>query len=123
MEAVVQTKIPVELLGKIVEKLGDSLPYYCRGIRITDKLIQAAIESLNEAPSKTLPQNSRNAVKSKTPEGLDFSIKNKMDFDLRTANIISDVLADAGIVKITHILNPKSGRKVKATELKAEWTW
>jgi hypothetical protein len=115
--------IPDELFGKIIEKLGVPLPYHCRGIKITDKLIKAAVESLNEAPTKWLLQNSRNEVRRRTPEGLDLEIKKKMDFDLRTANIISDVLAETGIVRIADVVNPKTGRKVKATQLLMEWTW
>ncbi|MCM3768760.1 hypothetical protein [Neobacillus niacini] len=116
-------RIPDELLGKIIEKLGVLLPYHCRGIKITDKLIKAAVESLNDAPSKMLPQNCRNDARDKTPDGLDLEIKKRMDFDLRTANIISDVLAEAGIVRVTNAINPQTGRKVKATKLLAEWTW
>jgi hypothetical protein len=46
-----------------------------------------------------------------------------MGFDLRTANFISDILAESGIVKVIHIKNPNTGRTVKATQLKEEWTW
>ncbi|WP_216638009.1 hypothetical protein [Bacillus sp. FJAT-29814] len=115
--------IPEELLERITEKLGIPLPYHCRGIRITDKLIKVAVESLNDAPAKWLSQNCRNDVRSRTPEGLDLEIKKRMEFDLRTANIISDVLAEAGIVRISDTVNPQTGRKVKATQLLAEWTW
>lgn len=115
--------IPDELLGRIIEKLGVTLPYHHRGIKITDNLIKAAVESLNEAPVKWLPQNCRNDVRDRTPEGLDLEIKKKMDFDLRTANIISDILAEAGIVRIADVVNPITGRKVKATQLLMEWTW
>lgn len=122
-EVVTPQRILEELFGRIIQKLGVTLPYHCRGIKITDELIKAAVESLNEAPAKWLLQNSRNEVRRRTPEGLDLEIKKKMDFDLRTANIISDILAEAGIVRIADVVNPKTGRKVKATQLLAEWTW
>jgi hypothetical protein len=46
-----------------------------------------------------------------------------MGNDLRTANIVSDILAAAGIVSIIKVINPKTGRKIKATQLLPDWTW
>jgi len=42
---------------------------------------------------------------------------------LRTANIISDVLAKAGIVEIVQVENPDTGRIVKGTRLLQGWDW
>ena len=119
----IEKNVPRELMNLVIERSGQSLPYNCRGIKITHQLIQVTLECLNEEPSKTLPQNCRNNIRSKTPDGLDYRIKNRMGSDLRTANIISDILAEAGIVKITHIINPKTGRRIKASQLLKDWTW
>jgi hypothetical protein len=86
-------------------------------------LIKVAIEVLNAEPTKTLPQNSRNDIKEKTPDGLDRRIKEYLNTNLRTANIISDVLEQAGIVQIVRIKNPRTGREVKGTKLLKEWCW
>jgi hypothetical protein len=115
--------IPNELLDKIIARMGLTLPYYSRGIKISEELVKVTIECLNNAPSNILPQNCRNATRSKTPDGLDLRIKNKMGFDLRTANIISDILAEVGIVNVIQVINPKTERNVKATKLLEEWTW
>ncbi|MEH7178278.1 hypothetical protein [Neobacillus vireti] len=119
----IDKNVPRELINLVMDRLEQTLPYKCRGIKITHQLIQVTLECLNEEPSKTLPQNCRNDVRSRTPDGLDYRIKNRMGSDLRTANIISDILAEAGIVKITHIINPKTGRSIKASQLLKDWTW
>ena len=120
---IAERTIPDELLGKLISRIEHILPYKCRGIMISKQLITITVESLNDVPSKTLPQNCRNESRNKTPEGLDLIIKNKMNFDTRTANIVSDVLAEAGVVEVTHVINPKTGRSIKATKLLKDWTW
>ena len=97
------------------------LPKKVRGIKVTESLVIAAIEVLKEAPNHTLPQNSRKERIEKTPDGLDRRIKEKLKSDLMTACIISDLLAECGIVEVTKITNPATGRLVKATRLKAEF--
>jgi len=118
--------IPDQLLVKAVSKVeeacGRSLPLYERGIRIDEELIRATLEILNEESAKTLPQNCRNAVLEKTPDGLDARLKLRLG-NLRRANIISDVLAKAGIVFVIHVPNPATGNSVKGTQLSSEWTW
>jgi len=100
------------------------LPFkHDRGIRITRELIQAAVEILNAAPDRTLPQHCRNARREYTPDGLDRRIKERLDSDLRTANIISDILAEAGVVEVRNIPNPATGRMIKATKLLDKWRW
>ena len=81
------------------------------------------MEILNAEATKTLPQNCRNDVREKTPDGLDKRIKESLNTDLRTANIIYDVLKLVGIVEIVQVINPQTGRLVKGTKLLQEWSW
>jgi hypothetical protein len=119
--------IPVSVLknacNRVEETENRSLPFLERGIKVDRNLIEAVIEILNASPSKTLPQNCRNAIRDKTPDGLDRRIKEKLNTDLRTANIISDILARAGIVEIIRVINPATGRLVKGTRLIDERCW
>ena len=114
--------IPREILSRACAAVG-SLPVKTRGIRITRELIQATMEILNAAPLETLPQNSRNTARKQTPDSLDRRIKEYLDTDLRTANIISVVLEEAGVVKVVKVVNPPTGRNVKGTTLLPGWTW
>jgi hypothetical protein len=102
---------------------GKTLPFELRGITINRKLIEVTIETLAEAPDQTLVQNCRNDTCERTPDGLDRRIKKKLNSDTRTANIISDVLALAGIVSVVKVTNPETDRKVKATRLEEEQSW
>lgn len=77
---------------------------------------------MNDVPTKTLPQNCRNDVLEGTPDGLDARLKVRLG-NLRRANIISDILAKANIVKIVQVENVTTGNYVKGTLLKPEWTW
>ena len=118
--------IPSELLDKAcsaVNQYWESVPFRHRGIKISRELIEITMELLNAESRKELPQNCRNDVKERTPDGLDRRIKESLNSDLRTANIISDVLESAGIVDIILIRNPKTGRNVKGTRLIQEWGW
>lgn len=118
--------IPIGILKKAcnkVEQSFDSIPFKYRGITITNELIKATMEILNSAPGKILPQNCRNAVKCKTPDGLDKRIKEALDTDLRAANIISDVLQASGVTIIVNMLNTTTGRDIKGTKLSDEWSW
>ncbi len=115
--------IPMILLNEILRRIVRPFPFHCRGIKVTQQLVIVTLECLNGAPANTFPQNCRNEVRSKTPEGLDLCIKNNMKFDTRTGNIISDILAEAGIVKVTTVTNQKTGRSIKATQLLKQWTW
>lgn len=116
------TSIPPKLLDDVCNRIGDH-PYKYRGIIITRKLIRATMEILNAESNRTLPQNSRNAVRENTPDGLDKRIKESLNTNLRTGNIISDVLKEADIVEIIRVKNQKTGRIVKGTKLLQEWTW
>ena len=107
----------------VEETSGKAIPFRLRGIKVDRYLIISALEILADAPQKTLPQNCRNDIYERTPDGLDRRIKAKLKTDLRTANIISDVLADAGIVKVVKVLKPETGRMVKATKLLDEMHW
>ncbi len=102
---------------------GKALPFEQRNVTIDRKLIEVTIETLSEAPDQTLAQNCRNDTCERTPDGLDRRIKEKLESDTRTANIISDVLALAGIVSVVKIVNPETDRKVKATRLEEEHNW
>jgi sugar phosphate isomerase/epimerase len=118
--------ITIDLLDRAchaVHQNVDTVPFRHRGIKITRELIRTAMELLNAEPTKTLPQNCRNAVRAETPDGLDRRIKESLNIDTRTANIVSDVLAQAGIVRIVRVRNPRTGRLVKGTQLLADWSW
>jgi hypothetical protein len=119
--------IPPQLLSRacraVEKKLDRSLPFKVRGITINRALIEAAINVLNDSPEKTLPQNCRNNIRSRTPDGMDRRIKEYLNTDLRTANIISDVLANAEIVEVITVFNPKTGRRIKGTRLFESWSW
>lgn len=111
-----------EIYSNVEIKFGN-LPFKNRGITITRELILTTVEILNNEHSNVLPQNSRNAIREKTPDGLDKSIKECLNTDLRTANIISDILKDVGVVEIIDVENPVTGRKVKGTKLLPKWQW
>lgn len=118
--------IPSTLLNEAcreVTKAFSTIPFKERGIYIKAQLIKAAMEILNSAENKTLPQNCRNDVRERTPDGLDRQIKEYLKSDLRTANIISDVLSNAGVVRIVSMESPLTKRSIKGTQLKTEWTW
>lgn len=114
--------LPRELRFQILSRL-PRLPLNERGIRITEELALAAVTMLNYAPNATLPQNCRNAARDRTPDGLDRRIKERLNTDLRTANIVSDVLAEAGIVEIVRLVNEGTGRYIKGTRLLERWRW
>jgi hypothetical protein len=120
-------QIPDGLKKKILKKF-EELPceessYNERGIKINEELIVTTIEILNSSIDKILPQNCRNLSRNKTPFGLDRYIKEKLNNDTRRANIISDELAKKDIVQVTKRPNPKTGRSIKHTLLKNEWTY
>jgi hypothetical protein len=118
--------VPADLLHKMCAEIAEkvnSIPFTHRGIRITTALVSAAVEALNAAPNGTLAQNCRNDARAKTPDGLDRRMKDLLATDLRTANIVSDVLMAAGIVEILLVQNPRSRRLVKGTRLLPDWRW
>ena len=119
--------IPMPLIESACKRVEDNvnwpLPLRLRGIKIDRELIQATMEILNASPSRTLPQNCRNDIWERTPDGLDRRIKLTLNTDLRTANIISDILADAGIVEIVQVINPDTGRWLKGSRLLNDWCW
>ena len=122
------TRPPIlpDVLDRICDRIAKAhgrVPFYHRGIRITRKLVQAAREILNAAPDRTLAQHCRNARREYTPDGLDRRIKERLNTELTTANMISDVLAQARIVRVFKIENPARGRMIKATKLLEDWGW
>lgn len=118
--------IPQTLLDKAIFQVSDiygKIPFYHRGIQINEDLIRVTLEILNAEPSRTLPQNARNDIVERTPDGLDKRIKLALLSDLRTANIITDVLERVGIVQNIMVKNPYTGRYIKGTKLNDDWTW
>lgn len=109
-----------DICQRIAKRHGP-LPFKHRGIEVTRELVRAAVEALNAAPDRTLPQNCRNARREYTPDGLERRIKERFNDDTRTANIVSDVLAGAGVVEVLKVENPETGRMIKATELLEAW--
>jgi hypothetical protein len=120
-------KPPSKILNSVCDSIQQngkrSLPFHLRGIKIDSKLIEATLTILNNCPTNALPQNCRNDIRERTPDGLDRRIKDCLGSDLRTANIISDVLADVGVVEIVKLRNSETGRLVKGTRLLEEWRW
>lgn len=116
MKTISERHIPNELLDEVEQRL-PPLPFKERGISIDKALIRITLEILNDASGSILPQNCRNDIAERTPDGLDRRIKERTGSNLRTANIISDVLERVGIVKICKMKNFHSDRKVKATML------
>jgi len=115
-----------ELLDKAcfaVERKYQRLPFSLRGITIDRNLIQATLEILNAEPHHTLPQNCRNDIRDRTPDGLDRRIKDYLATDLRTANIVTDVLESSGIVQNVQVPSPSTGRDIKGTQLLNAWVW
>jgi len=113
----------LERACQLVSSALQRIPFRHRGILITQDLIRAAIEELNAAPNRVLPQNCRQLRKEDTPDGLDRRIKERLNTDLRTANIISDVLQEVGIAEVIRVRNPDTGRMIKATRLRDPWNW
>jgi hypothetical protein len=114
--------IPLDLKNRAYDAIGkkvNKIPFKDRGIKITHELIKITIELLNAEPTKTLPQNCRNVVRERTPDGLDKRIKERLNTNQRKANIISDVLEKAGIVEVIQ----RTGRTVKRTKLLEKWSW
>lgn len=118
------SSISNELIQKAISKVENrygNLPFQHRGIKISKELIQVTMEILNSEPGKVLPQNCRNDIKDRTPDGLDRRIKERLNTDLRTANIISDILKEVGIVEIITMKNSGTKRIVKGTRLLPDW--
>jgi len=115
-------KMP-HIIQEKLKSLFPKLPYRKRGIIITFDLLKVTIEILNDANDKTLPQNCRNEVAEKTPDGLDKKIKINLPTTQRTANIVSDVLKEKKVVKIILVQNKKTRRMIKGTRLLGNWTW
>lgn len=116
--------IPIELLDIVcrdVERTYQTLPFNLRGIKISRDLIAATLVILNQESGNSLPQNCRNDIAGSTPYGLDKFLKEKRHSDLRTANIISDVISDAGYAEVYKQLNVKTGRMIKWTKSKMTW--
>lgn len=120
-------KTPSKILASACETVelseNRSLPFYLRGIKVNSAFIEAVLAILNECHDCTLPQNCRNDIRERTPDGLDRRIKEYLGTDLRTANIISDVLSNAGIVQVVKMENPVTGRLVKGARLLEDWRW
>ena len=108
--------------GIIVARYG-FFPIEYRGIRIRKNLVKATMEILNSAPGKKLPQNCRNDIRENTPDGLDLRIKAYLNSDLRTANIITDILESVGIASNIQVRNDETGRRIKGSQLNPSWCW
>ena len=108
--------------GDIVARYG-FFPIECRGIHVQKKLVSVTMEILNSSADKKLPQNCRNDTRENTPDGLDRRIKEYLDSDLRTANIITDILESVGIVSNIQVWNEETGRFIKGSQLNPSWCW
>ena len=90
--------MPEKLLKKLLN-LFERLPYRERGISINADLLRTTVELLNAVEGNILPQNCRNDIAERTPDGLDKRIKIALQSDTRTANIVSDELAKKAWLK------------------------
>jgi hypothetical protein len=118
--------IPEELLSSAISKVEskyDKLPFTSRKITISKLLIVSTLEILNEEKTKTLPQNARHNCAKDTPDGLDKRLKIRMGSDTCRAHIISDILTDAGVVRVFKTINPKTGKSINATQLISDYIW
>ena len=106
-----------------VEGKYQRLPFSLRGIKIDRRLIRATLEILNAEPLHKLQQNCRNDIRERTPDGLDRRIKEYLGSDLRTANIVTDVLETSGIVRNIQMPSSSTGRDIKGTQLLDAWVW
>lgn len=120
-------QIPEELLKKITlmieVKQNKRLPFEVRGIVISELLIATTLEILNSEKSKMLPQNARHDNLERTPDGLDKRLKIRMGNDTCRGHIISDILAEVGIIKLLKVRNIKTGKLVNGTQLISDFSW
>jgi hypothetical protein len=120
-------QISEELLKKIILKIevkqNKRLPFEVRGIVISELLIATTLEILNKEKSKTLPQNARHDNLEKTPDGLDKRLKIRMGNNTCRGHIVSDVLAEVGVVKLSKIKNINTGKLVNGTQLISNYSW
>jgi hypothetical protein len=120
-------QIPEELLKKITlmieVKQNIRLPFEVRGIVISELLIATTLEILNKEKSKTLPQNARHDNLEKTPDGLDKRLKIRIGNDTCRSHIVSDILAEVGIVRLIKVRNIKTGKLVNGTQLISDYSW
>lgn len=118
--------IPKELLENAclsVERANQRLPFPVRGIMVDRNRIQATLEILNAEPTHTLPQYCKNDILEKTQDGLDRRIKEYFGTDLRTANIVTDILEKSGIVRNIKLSSQSTGSEIKGTQILEKWTW
>ncbi|WP_321508480.1 PQQ-binding-like beta-propeller repeat protein [uncultured Methanoregula sp.] len=118
--------IPQDLFERacrILEERYSDFPIKSRGIYIRKNLVKATLEILNSMPGKKLPQNCRDDTRENTPDGLDLRIKEYLDSDLRTANIITDLLESVGIASNIQVPSEKTGHLLKGSQLNPEWCW
>lgn len=122
-----ENHIPEELLKKILSaiemKQNEQIPFKSRGIVISELLIVTTLELLNAEKLKTLPQNARHDNLKKTPDGLDKRLKMRMGNDTCRSHIISDILAEVGVVRLLKVRNIKTGKLVNGTQLNSEYSW
>lgn len=125
-ESTVGEQMPPDLFERACQAVGqrlNTIPFKYRGITIDRRRIQVALEILNAQPTRTLAQNCRNDIRDRTPDGLDRRMQERLNTDLRMANIISDVLSQAAVVEIVEVANPETGRMVKGSRLLPQWCW
>lgn len=119
--------VPPHISSRVCQEVakawGADIPFTLGGITINLDLIEAALAVLNGGPQKNLTQNCRNDIRSRMSDGVDGRTKEYLYFDTRTTDIISDVLAEAGVVEIVEVVNPRTGRRIKGTRLLDEWSW
>lgn len=114
--------MPEKIMTRLLTLFGNKpIKRKCGAIEF--ETIKAAIEILNSAVDKCLPQYSRHDSAEKTKDGLDKRLKVVLHNNTSYAKYVSDLLAEHNICKIIQRKNTSTGKNLKCTQLLKNWTW
>ena len=101
-----------------------SVPFIRNRVRVTGDLIAAGIESLNAEATRTLAINQRTGADGRVQvDGLDRLLTGRGFPEPGTADTLSLVLKDAGIVEPVVVSDRRSHRTFRGIRLLSVWTW
>lgn len=127
MSATQYLPIPPDLSAHACETVSrrvSRLPFLRGGVRITDGLVAAAMESLNAEPARTLALTTPRGSAGDLRDGLDRCLEQRLGMqEKNTVPIIAEVLCSAGIAEMTEILDRQLHRSRRAVRLLPPWTW
>lgn len=124
--SLLKLSIPPSLLEKACERIVQkyqALPFEHQGIQITKSLITNTMQVLNVAPDRTLPQNCQPGPWQQIPDGLDKRIRLTSGGNISVAEVLSEMLAEVGIVQVAEDMDPKTKKIIKKTRLFQNWSW